>query len=155
MSPAKPSDKQATEQPAKQSAKQPAKRARKKTAEEEISPEEALRRRAEEAEHILDFVDRTSLGGTEEDVTGELSTADQHPADTSDITFQRELDLTVRGIAEARKHQVEEALARQREGTYGICQECGRPIDPDRLRARPEAITCIECARQQEGARHP
>ena len=155
MSPAKPSANKSTKQPAKQAAKQPAKRARKKTAAEEISPEEALRRRAEEAEHILEFVDRTSLGGTEEDVTGELSTADQHPADTSDITFQRELDLTVRGIAEARKHQVEEALARQRDGTYGICEECGRAIDPERLRARPESTLCIECARQHEGARHP
>ncbi len=122
--------------------------------EEEISPEEALRRRAAEADKIVDFVDRTTLGGSEEDVTGELSNADQHPADTSDMTFQRELDLTVRGIAEARKHQIEEALARQRDGTYGICEECGQPIDPERLRARPEATTCIACQRQQESAPH-
>ena len=153
--PAKTSAKQATKEATKQPAKEAAKRPRKKAAVEDVSAEEALRRRAEEADHILDFVDRTSLGGSEEDITGELSTADQHPADTSDITFQRELDLTVRGIAEARKHQIEEALARQRDGTYGICEECGQPIDPERLRARPEATTCIECARHQEGVRHP
>jgi RNA polymerase-binding transcription factor DksA len=120
----------------------------------EFTLEEALRRRAAEAEHIVDFVDRTTLGGTEEDVTGELSTADQHPADTSDMTFQRELDLTVRNIAEQRRAEVEEALARQRAGTYGICAECGRPINPERLRARPEATLCIECARQKEHAAH-
>jgi RNA polymerase-binding transcription factor DksA len=119
-----------------------------------FSPEEALRRRAEEAEHIVGFVDRTTLGGTEEEVTGELSTADQHPADTSDMTFQRELDLTVRNIAEQRRAEVEEALARQRAGTYGICAECGRPINPERLRARPEATLCIECARAKEHAAH-
>jgi RNA polymerase-binding protein DksA len=119
-----------------------------------FSPEDALRRRAEEAESIVGFVDRTTLGGTEEDVTGELSTADQHPADTSDMTFQRELDLTVRNIAEQRMAQVEEARARQRDGTYGICAECGKPIAPERLRARPEATLCIECARQQEHTAH-
>jgi len=72
-----------------------------------FSPEEALRRRAEEAQHIVEFVDHTTLGGSEEDVTGELSAADQHPADTSDMTFQRELDLTVRNIAEQRMAEVE------------------------------------------------
>jgi RNA polymerase-binding protein DksA len=124
-------------------------------AEPTFSPEEALRRRAAEAESIVDFVDRSAFGGTEEEVTGELSNADQHPADTSDMTFQRELSLTVRNIAEQRVAQVEEALARQRAGTYGICAECGKPIDPERLRARPEATLCIECARQREHATHP
>lgn len=136
----------------------PAKRAatgKKRSSENlEFSPEDALRRRAEEAQSIVEFVDHTTLGGSEEDVTGELSTADQHPADTSDMTFQRELDLTVRNIAEQRVAEVEEALARQRAGTYGICAECGQPIDPERLRARPESTTCIECARQKEHAAH-
>jgi RNA polymerase-binding transcription factor DksA len=124
------------------------------TAKRTFSPEEALRRRAEEAEHIVEFVDRTTLGGSEEDVTGELSTADQHPADTSDMTFQREMDLTVRNIAEQRVAEVEEALARQRAGTYGICAECGQAINPERLRARPESTLCIECARAKEHAAH-
>jgi RNA polymerase-binding transcription factor DksA len=119
-----------------------------------FSPEEALLRRAAEADSIVEFVDRTTLGGSEEDVTGELSTADQHPADTSDMTFQRELDLTVRSIAEQRMAEVEEAMARQRDGTYGICAECGQAIDPERLRARPESTLCIECARQREHAAH-
>ena len=155
-----------TAAPAKQAAATeaaPAKRAtatktapakRRAAAKDGFSPEEALRRRAEEAEHIVEYVDRTTLGGTEEDVTGELSTADQHPADTSDMTFQRELDLTVRNIAEQRRAEVEEALARQRAGTYGICAECGQPIAPERLRARPEATLCIECARAKEHAAH-
>jgi RNA polymerase-binding protein DksA len=117
----------------------------------EADPVAALQRRAAEAQEIVDFVDRTSLGGDEEAVTGEITTVDQHPADTSDITFQRELDLTVRTIAESRLSQVEEALERQRAGTYGSCQNCGRPIDPERLRARPEATHCIDCQRAQEG----
>src|SRR5262245_41520835 len=55
--------------------------------------EAALQRRAADAESIVEFVDRTSLSGDEEEVSGELTVADQHPADSSDVTFQRELDL--------------------------------------------------------------
>lgn len=112
--------------------------------------EEALRRRAEQAEEIVEFVDSTSFAGDEENVTGEITNADQHPADTSDITYQRELDLTVREMAERQLQDIAEARDRQREGTYGICVNCGRPIDPERLRVRPEARTCIDCARAQE-----
>ena len=122
-------------------------------ASEPLAPEEALRRRAADAESIVEFIDHSTLGSDEEGATGEITNLDQHPADTSDITFQRELDLTVRGIAEARLAQVEEALERQRAGTYGICENCGRQIDPERLRARPEATLCIDCQRQQEAAR--
>lgn len=116
------------------------------------STDEALNRRASQAEEIVDFVDRTSFAGDEEAVTGEITTADQHPADTSDMTFQRELDLTVRQMAEHQLEDIAHARERQRDGTYGICTECGRPIDPERLRVRPEAALCIECARVQEHA---
>ncbi len=133
-------------------AKQPRSKSKKSLpADQQRSVEEALRRRAAQAESIIGFVDHTSLGGDEEAVTGELTTADQHPADTSDITFQRELDLTVRTIAESREAEVQEALHRLHEGKYGICEECGRRIDPGRLKARPEATLCIECQRRREG----
>src|SRR5262245_55118208 len=72
----------------------------------------ALQRRAADAESIVEFVDRTSLAGDEEEVSGELTTTDQHPADTADVAFQRELDLTVREMAEAREARAEAALQR-------------------------------------------
>ncbi len=114
---------------------------------------DALRQREQQAEEIVQFVDRTSFASDEEGATGEITTADQHPADTSDITFQRELDLTVRQMAERQLEAVAAARERQREGTYGICTVCGRPIDPERLRVRPEAATCIDCQRAMERER--
>jgi len=42
---------------------------------------------------------------------------------------------------------VDRALERMRDGTYGTCSRCGRPIAPARLEARPEAELCIDCAR--------
>ncbi|HET8957640.1 MAG TPA: TraR/DksA C4-type zinc finger protein [Microcella sp.] len=39
------------------------------------------------------------------------------------------------------------ALRRLDAGEYGVCQRCGRAIDPARLEARPDAALCIDCAR--------
>lgn len=46
--------------------------------------------------------------------------------------------------------QVEAALQRLDEGTYGVCSICDQPINPERLSAVPHAITCIRCQTQKE-----
>jgi RNA polymerase-binding protein DksA len=43
-------------------------------------------------------------------------------------------------------HQIQAALRRISEGTYGICAHCGENIDPKRLEALPTATRCISCA---------
>ena len=43
--------------------------------------------------------------------------------------------------------QIQVALKRIAEGTYGICANCGEPIDPKRLKALPTATRCMSCAR--------
>jgi DnaK suppressor protein len=43
--------------------------------------------------------------------------------------------------------RVDRALAKLEAGTYGICDSCGEPILPARLRAAPESVRCIDCAR--------
>ena len=44
---------------------------------------------------------------------------------------------------------IEHALHKFEEGTYGFCDSCGQPIDPARLEAIPEANLCINCKAQQ------
>ena len=43
-------------------------------------------------------------------------------------------------------HQIQRALKRITEGTYGVCVQCGADIDPKRLKALPIATRCISCA---------
>lgn len=46
---------------------------------------------------------------------------------------------------------IDEASARHERGEDSLCSACGRPIAPERLEARPQATTCIDCARRLEG----
>lgn len=71
---------------------------------------------------------------------------DEHDPEGATIAFERsQLDALVR---QGRDHvaEIDAALARLDDGTYGTCEDCARPITPGRLQARPTARTCIDCA---------
>ena len=59
--------------------------------------------------------------------------------------FAQQRDRALRGRATQQLALVEAAIARLDDGTYGICQRCGRPIAAERLEALPWAAHCIEC----------
>jgi DnaK suppressor protein len=58
-----------------------------------------------------------------------------------------ELDKVLLEQRRERKTELERALARITQGTYGTCEQCGSPIHPDRLAVLPGVRTCIRCAR--------
>jgi DnaK suppressor protein len=119
-----------------------------------LNPADALAQKANEAEHLREFIDRTTFSGDQRDSVGELSAVDQHPADVADVTMQREVDYTIKGIVEEEVHHIQQALKRQADGRYGICDDCGQEIDPERLAVRPQATLCITCQRRvEEGPR--
>ncbi|MDI3316402.1 MAG: TraR/DksA C4-type zinc finger protein [Bacillota bacterium] len=95
------------------------------------------------------------LGRSLGDALGELSTYDNHPADIGDELFQRSQDLAFRNRWERRLADLEAALQRMEEGTYGYCQRCGRPIEVERLKAVPEARLCAGCQRALEAKAGP
>ena len=67
-------------------------------------------------------------------------------ADSGQVTEQRSEALAHIEQARTRLHQIDEALERMDEGTYGECVDCGTQINPARLEARPLSIRCVECA---------
>jgi RNA polymerase-binding transcription factor DksA len=84
---------------------------------------------------------------------GELSHADQHVADLASETFEREKDFSILDQVEAELGDVERALARLDDGTYGSCEACGGPIGDARLEAMPATRFCITHQEQAETAR--
>jgi RNA polymerase-binding protein DksA len=64
------------------------------------------------------------------------------------VTFDRELDEGLEEGAQQTLAQIDRALARIDDGSYGTCERCGRPIGAERLQARPWATLCIEDQRR-------
>ncbi|HEV2760747.1 MAG TPA: TraR/DksA C4-type zinc finger protein [Acidimicrobiales bacterium] len=81
---------------------------------------------------------------SESDSVGELSSYDQHQADMGTETFEREKDLSILEQVEAELADVEHALRRLDEGTYGTCEVCGKAIPDERLEAMPATRLCLE-----------
>ena len=70
----------------------------------------------------------------------------EDPSDSGDLSQQSHeewLFLNRNNLEKSLLREVEEALMRVREGTYGICQECDEPISPKRLQALPWAKFCV------------
>jgi DnaK suppressor protein len=88
-----------------------------------------------QSEHLTDESEDESLA--------ELSHQAQHMADTGTETFNRERDLSILEQIEAELNDVEHALRRLDDGTYGVCEACGKEIGDARLEAMPEARFCV------------
>lgn len=73
-----------------------------------------------------------------------------HQADDATEAFEQAKGLAMRQNAERLLDQVQRALARFEDGTYGLCVNCGCPIDPARLEALPYAQLCLDCQSKQE-----
>jgi RNA polymerase-binding transcription factor DksA len=87
------------------------------------------------------------LDQTPSDQSGELSHYDQHPADQGSDTFEREKDLSILEQLERDLAEIEAAIARLDDGSYGVDEVTGAPIDPERLDAYPIARTNVDTPR--------
>lgn len=61
-----------------------------------------------------------------------------------------EQQISILEVRNRTRNQIDEALQRLDEGTYGICEDCGRPITSARLKAVSFARRCIECQETSE-----
>ena len=84
--------------------------------------------------------------GTMQDEVGDVGGwgSDDHLADIASVTFDRELDEGLEEGTQQTLDQIDRALAKLDAGTFGTCEQCGRPIGDERLRARPWAPLCID-----------
>jgi len=80
--------------------------------------------------------------------SGEGSGDDQ--ADAGTKTFEREHEMSLAANSRDLLSQVERALQRLDNGSYGICENCGNPIGKARLQAFPRATLCVSCKQREE-----
>jgi RNA polymerase-binding protein DksA len=103
-------------------------------------------------EHLEGTIAQHDSGVTSlSDELGELtdSAYDNHLADTATATHDRELEEGLEEDAVRQLHEVNDALARIEDGSYGTCEVCGRDIGEERLEAVPWTTLCIDDARKR------
>jgi YteA family regulatory protein len=94
--------------------------------------------------------DGIGLGISIKDSTSELSSYDNHPGDLGNETFEAEKNFSFRTREKFLLSEIQAALNKIEEGTYGTCEVCHREIGMDRLEARPYSRLCIHCEDEME-----
>jgi len=89
------------------------------------------------------------------DYAGEISGLGVHIADTADQEYNRGFSLNLLSSKQAYLNEIEMALDKIDEGTFGICEMCEGPISGKRLKAHPAATHCLECREKMEEEEEP
>jgi RNA polymerase-binding protein DksA len=111
-----------------------------------------LRARLEEERVELDTqlttIVEDTFATTQSDLSGDVG-LDDESADAGTATFEREKDLSIENNVRDLLQKIERALRRMDEGTYGVCDICGKPIEKARIKALPYVDLCIKDAQAQ------
>ena len=111
-----------------------------------------LRIRLEEERIQLDnqltSIEEDSFASTQSDAAGDVG-LDDEPADAGTATFEREKDLSIENNVRDLLHKIDRALKRIEDGTYGVCDICGKPIEKARVKALAYVDLCIKDAQAQ------
>jgi DnaK suppressor protein len=81
---------------------------------------------------------------------GEAAEVESSPLDRATVRLLNDLSREAAGHHAAEVQVLRHALAKFEDGSYGLCEQCGQPIAPSRLLARPEARLCIACQTRAE-----
>jgi DnaK suppressor protein len=102
-----------------------------------------------DAEHL-----RQEIHDAEQEIAGLLRDggdgAGNDQADVGSTTFERDHEMSLANNARDMLGQVERALARIDDGSYGVCESCGNAIGKGRLQAFPRATLCVSCKEREE-----
>ncbi len=120
--------------------------------EEPWTDEEVDEARAELRSEVLRL--REEISSSERSLAGLMRDsgdgAGDDDADTGTKNITREHELALAANAREMLDQFERALQRLDAGTYGLCENCGKPIGKARMQAFPRATLCVECKQKQE-----
>lgn len=101
---------------------------------------------------LLDLreIEKTSLHETAREGSGNLSNYATHPADVATDGYEQEKSLDFMDNIEFLLEEVDNALKKIENNTYGKCEQCNKPIALPRLKVEPYARLCTECKKIEE-----
>jgi RNA polymerase-binding protein DksA len=99
----------------------------------------------EELAAQLSTIEDQAFAATQSDMSGDVG-VDDESADAGTATFEREKELSIEQNVRDLIQKIDRALKRIEDGTYGVCEVCGKPIEKARIKALPYVDLCIKDA---------
>ena len=93
----------------------------------------------------LDHIKSDALNKSSKDSSGDLSGYSLHMADQASDNYDREFLLELANNEQEVLYQIDEAIKRIQDKSYGICGECQKPVPKMRLKAMPFVENCVPC----------
>lgn len=108
-----------------------------------------LKRKAETMENI-DHISEDTLKKSQKDASGDISGYTYHMADVATDNYDREFSLGLAANERQSILELDDALKKIQDGTFGMCEDCKSLISKTRLKALPYARLCLKCQEKKE-----
>ena len=108
-----------------------------------------LKKKDETTDEIKHISDDT-LKKSQKDASGDISGYTYHMADVATDNYDREFSLGLASKDRKSLYELEDALKRIDDGTFGVCLDCGSIISKTRLKVVPQARLCVKCQEKRD-----
>ncbi|MBM3253968.1 MAG: TraR/DksA family transcriptional regulator [Candidatus Omnitrophica bacterium] len=98
----------------------------------------------------IEHIGKDNLNRSQKEASGDISSYTYHMADMATDNYDREFSLNMATNEQKVLFKIEEALQRVKDGTYGICEDCEKPISKKRLDALCYTNLCVNCQEKEE-----
>ncbi|MDD5059766.1 MAG: TraR/DksA family transcriptional regulator [Candidatus Omnitrophica bacterium] len=109
-----------------------------------------VQKRKEEILDDLKHIADDTLRKSQKEASGDISGYTYHMADVATDNYDREFSLGLASDERKSLYELDDAIKRIEEGTFGICDDCKNTITKIRLKAVPSARLCIKCQQKRE-----
>ncbi len=124
---------------------------KKKLTKKELSEfKKIIFKRKEEIDDEIKHISNDTLKKSQKDASGDISGYTYHMADVATDNYDREFSLRLASNDRKSLYELEDALKRIEDGTFGICEDCNSLISKTRLKTLPQARLCVKCQEKRE-----
>jgi RNA polymerase-binding protein DksA len=109
-----------------------------------------LLKKKEEINAEIKHISDDTLNKSQKDASGDISGYTYHMADVATDNYDREFSLGLASKDRKSLYELEDAMKRIEEGTFGVCLDCKALIAKTRLKVVPQARLCIKCQEKRE-----
>lgn len=107
-------------------------------------------KRKEEILEGIKHISEDTLKKSQKDAAGDISGYTYHMADVATDTYDREFSLGLASNDREELYELDDALKKIEDGTFGVCEDCKSLITKTRLKAVPSARFCVSCQEKKE-----